>query len=126
MALSPDVQRDTSQDRMLDFTFVENAVQANIKAVFTENKEALNQVYNVAFGERTTLNQLVNYIKEILGELNPAILDVTVEYGVNRIGDIPHSLASIEKAINMLGYYPSHNLEQGLHEAMRWYWENLK
>ena len=70
--------------------------------------------------------KLVDYLKEFLAEYNPKIRTVTVEYGPNRAGDIPHSLASIEKAKKLLGYDPQFSMQQGLKEAVHWYWENLR
>jgi UDP-N-acetylglucosamine 4-epimerase len=69
---------------------------------------------------------LVNYLKQYLSEFDPAIANIEIKYGANRQGDIPHSLASIDKAESLLAYKPSHNLQQGLKEAVKWYWENLK
>lgn len=108
-----------------DFTYIDNVIQMNERALFTQNPDAVNEVYNTAVGDRTTLNQLVGYLKEYLVEYDPAIADVEVKHGPNRAGDIPHSLASIEKAEKLLGYKPSHTLKEGLREAVRWYHENL-
>jgi UDP-N-acetylglucosamine 4-epimerase len=82
-------------------------------------------VYNTAYGERTTLNQLVGYLKEFLSELDPEISNVEILHGHNRAGDIPHSLANIDKARSLLGYNPQYSMKQGLKEAVKWYWENL-
>ena len=82
-------------------------------------------MYNTAFGERTTLNQLVNYLKEFLSQYDPEIANIEVLHGPNRAGDIPHSLASIEKARTLLGYDPQYSMKDGLREAVKWYWENL-
>ena len=109
-----------------DFTYIENVVQMNLLALETANKEAVNQIYNTAFGERTTLNQLVDYLKEFLSEFDSEITNIEVLYGPNRIGDIPHSQASIEKAKVFLGYNPKYSMRDGLREAVNWYWENLK
>lgn len=109
-----------------DFTYINNILQMNLLALTTNNKNAVNTVYNTAFGDRTTLNQLVGYLKEFLSLFDPAIKDVQIIYGPNRIGDIPHSLASINKAQRLLGYNPQYNLEKGLKEAVLWYWQNLK
>jgi UDP-N-acetylglucosamine 4-epimerase len=97
----------------------------NIRAMETTNPEAVNTVYNTAYGERTTLNQLVGYLKEHLSVYDPAISDVEIQHGPNRAGDIPHSLANIDKAKNLLGYNPQFSMKQGLKEAVKWYWENL-
>ena len=98
----------------------------NLLALETNNSEAINTVYNTAFGDRTTLNQLVSYLKEFLSEFDPKIKNVNTLYGPNRNGDIPHSLASINKAQRLLGYSPQFNLRDGLKEAVSWYWRNLK
>lgn len=109
-----------------DFTYIDNVVLMNFLALTSENPEAQNQVYNTAFGERTTLNDLVKYLKEYLAEFDPQIADVEVIYGDYRKGDVPHSLASIEKAKNLLSYDPQFSMKDGLKEAVKWYWENLK
>jgi UDP-N-acetylglucosamine/UDP-N-acetylgalactosamine 4-epimerase len=108
-----------------DFTYIDNVIQANHLASVVQNKEALNQVYNVAHGERTTLNQLFSFIRELAGEFDSSILAIEPNYGPFRAGDIPHSLASIEKAKNLLYYSPAFNVEEGLKEAVKWYWKNL-
>jgi UDP-N-acetylglucosamine 4-epimerase len=109
-----------------DFTYIDNVIQMNEKALLTQNPEAINTVYNTAFGDRTTLNDLINYLKEFLSEYDSEIANVEVIYGPNRAGDIPHSLASIDKAKELLGYNPKHSMREGLKEAVAWYWENLK
>ena len=113
-------------DYSRDFTYIDNVIQMNELAMLTESPEAINTVYNTAVGDRTTLNDLVNYIKKYLSEYDGKIADVEIVHGPNRVGDIPHSLASIDKAKNLLGYNPSHTIENGLKEAIKWYWENLK
>ena len=120
---SPTINGDGEYSR--DFTYIDNVIQANILALKTDNKDALNQIYNVAYGERTTLNQLVSYLKEDLSVFDETIADISVVHGPNRSGDIPHSLASIEKAKNLLGYAPEYSLKDGLKEAVTWYWHNL-
>ncbi|MGA9213152.1 SDR family oxidoreductase [Kaistella sp.] len=109
-----------------DFTYIDNVVLMNLLALTSENSEALNQVYNTAFGERTTLNDLVKYLKEYLVEFDPKIADVEVQYGDYRKGDVPHSLASIDKAKQLLNYNPHFSMKDGLKEAVTWYWNNLK
>lgn len=109
-----------------DFTYIDNVVQMNEKALLTTKPEAINTVYNTAFGDRTTLNDLINYLKEFLSEYDAEIANVEVIYGPNRAGDIPHSLASIDKAKELLGYSPKYSMREGLKEAVAWYWENLK
>lgn len=108
-----------------DFTYIDNVVQMNLLALTTENSAALNQVYNTAYGDRTTLNDLVHHLKEILAQYDPEIASVDIIHGDYRKGDIPHSLASIDKAKHLLGYAPKYNLRAGLEEAVKWYWENL-
>jgi UDP-N-acetylglucosamine 4-epimerase len=108
-----------------DFTYIDNVLQANHFAAIVRNKEALNQVYNVAHGERTTLNQLFYFIREIAGKFDKDILAIEPVYGPDRIGDIPHSQASIEKAKNLLGYSPTLNVAEGLEESVKWFWNNL-
>jgi len=108
-----------------DFTYIDNVILMNILAMETANPEAVNTVYNTAYGERTTLNQLVGSLKEYLSELDPAIANVEILHGPNRAGDIPHSLANIDKARNLLDYDPQFSMKQGLKEAVRWYWDNL-
>jgi len=109
-----------------DFTYIDNVIQMNLLAITSDNKEAYNQVYNTAFGERTTLNDLVKYLKEYLSEFDSKIADVDIIYGDYRKGDVPHSLASIDKAKNLLNYHPQFSMKDGLKEAVKWYWENLK
>ena len=109
-----------------DFTYIDNVVQMNEKALLTENPNAVNTVYNTAYGDRTTLNDLISYLKEFLTEYDAKIADVEVIYGPNRPGDIPHSLASIDKAKKLLGYNPNYSMKEGLKEAVNWYWKNLK
>lgn len=108
-----------------DFTYVDNVIQMNMRALTTTNPEAVNQIYNTAYGERTTLNQLVSYLKENLSKMDPEIKSIDAIHGPNRIGDIPHSLACIDKAKRLLGYDPKYSMRQGLEECCRWYWENL-
>lgn len=119
---SPVINGDGEYSR--DFTYIDNVVQANIKALFTTNKEAVNTVYNVAYGERTTLNQLADCLKTYLSAYDQKIADVDIIHGDYRLGDIPHSLASVDKAKKLLGYTPEYNLQAGLKEAVRWYWGN--
>ncbi|QLL59738.1 SDR family oxidoreductase [Empedobacter falsenii] len=113
-------------DYSRDFTYIDNVIQMNERAMLTENEGAINTVYNTAVGDRTTLNDLVKYLREYLSEYDADIANVEVIHGPNRIGDIPHSLASIEKAKTLLGYEPTHTIDKGLKEAVKWYWDNLK
>lgn len=120
---SPIINGDGNYSR--DFTYIDNVIQANLLALVSDNTEAVNSVYNVAYGERNTLNQLVGYLKLYLSKLDSNILNIEVKHGPNRAGDIPHSLASIDKAKELLNYSPEYSLEAGLKEAVSWYWENL-
>jgi len=120
---SPVINGDGEYSR--DFTYVDNVIQMNLLAISTTNPEAVNTVYNTAYGERNTLIQLTGYLKEFLSEFDPEINSIEIKHGPNRIGDIPHSLASIDKAKELLGYHPLYSLRDGLKEAVKWYWENL-
>ncbi|HBH84462.1 MAG TPA: LPS biosynthesis protein WbpP, partial [Bacteroidales bacterium] len=119
----PVINGDGSVSR--DFTYIDNVIQANHLSALVGDTNALNQVYNVAHGERTTLNQLYRMIRDKASEFDNSIADIEPEYGPFREGDIPHSLASIDKAKRLLGYRPTHNVEEGLEEAVGWYWNNL-
>ena len=121
---SPIINGDGSYSR--DFTYIDNVIQMNLLALVTNNKHAINTVYNVAFGERTDLNELVTILKKHLSAYDSNIANIDVIYGQNRQGDVPHSLASINKAKELLGYNPKYNINTGLKEAVHWYWSNLK
>ena len=121
---SPVINGDGNYSR--DFTYIDNVIQMNELAMTSQNSEAINTVYNTAFGDRNTLNDLVGYLKKYLAAFDSKISNVEIVYGANRIGDIPHSLASIEKAKSKLGYDPKYSLQEGLKEAVSWYWNNLK
>jgi UDP-N-acetylglucosamine/UDP-N-acetylgalactosamine 4-epimerase len=120
---SPRINGDGTNSR--DFTYIENVVQMNHLALLSDKQEALGQTFNTAVGERNDLNMLVRYLKIFLSEYDLKISNIPIEYGPNRIGDIPHSLASIDKARLLLNYQPTHTLEQGLKESMKWYWTTL-
>lgn len=120
---SPKINGDGEYSR--DFTYIDNVIQMNELAMTTTNPAAINTVFNTAFGDRNTLNDLVAYLKTYLGGYDPKILAIPVEYGALRAGDIPHSLASIDKAKRILGYEPKFSLQEGLKEAVSWYWEHL-
>lgn len=120
---APNINGDGEYSR--DFTYIDNVIQMNMLAMTTTNPEAVNQIYNTAFGERTTLNQLVGYLREFLGAKDSDILNIEPTHGPNRAGDIPHSLASIDKAKYLMGYAPKYSMRDGLKEAVDWYWENL-
>ncbi|WP_195453861.1 SDR family oxidoreductase [Alistipes communis] len=120
---APNINGDGEYSR--DFTYIDNVIQMNLRAIDTTNPAAVNQIYNTAFGERTTLNQLVDHLKEFLSEYDPIIAQLEPTHGPNRAGDIPHSLASIDKARKLLGYDPQYSLRDGLKEAVKWYRDNL-
>jgi UDP-N-acetylglucosamine 4-epimerase len=121
---SPTINGDGTYSR--DFTYIDNVVLMNKLALTTQNKEALNQVYNTAFGDRTDLNLLVKLLKKYLSKHDKAIADIEVIHGPTRAGDIPHSLASIEKAKSLLNYNPQYDIATGLEEAVDWYVKNLE
>ncbi len=116
---SPVINGDGNYSR--DFTYIENVVQANILAALVKDSGAINSVYNIACGEQTTLNSLVTYLKKYLSSGDPTIDKINVIHGPGREGDIPHSLASIEKAKKNLGYTPLYNFTEGLKIAVEWY-----
>lgn len=121
---SPVINGDGTYSR--DFTYIDNVILMNELAIATQNPEAVNTVYNTAFGQRTTLVELVGNLKTFLSAYDPAIAEVPIIFGPNRSGDIPHSLASVDKARRLLGYDPQFSFADGLKEAVRWYWQNLK
>lgn len=121
---SPVINGDGNYSR--DFTYIDNVIKMNELAMTTDNLQATNTVYNTAYGEQSTLNDLVGLLKEFLSVYDSQIADVEIIYGPNRPGDIPHSLASIEKAKTLLGYDPDFSFRNGLEQAVKWYWENLK
>lgn len=121
---SPVFNGDGSYSR--DFTYIDNVIQMNILAMTTTNQDALNTVYNVAYGDRTTLLQLAHLLKTHLSNFDPAIKDINFKHADNRLGDIPHSLASINKAKKLLHYNPKYDINDGIKEAVNWYWEHLK
>tara|TARA_R110002051_G_C8751463_1_gene500254 strand:- start:50 stop:1042 length:993 start_codon:yes stop_codon:yes gene_type:complete len=121
---SPVINGDGSFSR--DFTYIDNVIQMNVRAMVSDNQNAMNTVYNTAYGERTDLNELTELLKEYLGEYDPKIKEVKNVYGPTRAGDVPHSLASVDKAKELLHYDPQYDIKTGLKEAVKWYWENLK
>ncbi len=108
-----------------DFCFIDNAVQANLLAATAKDEQATNQVYNVAFGERTTLNELYQFIKDRVVAHNDAAKDAKPEYRDFRAGDVRHSLADISKANTLMGYTPAFSVKSGLDKAAKWYLKNL-
>ena len=121
---SPVINGDGSFSR--DFTYIDNVIQMNVRAMVCDNQNAMNTVYNTAYGERTNLNELTELLKEYLGEFDPKIKEVKNVYGPTRAGDVPHSLASVDKAKALLHYDPQYDIKTGLKEAVKWYWKNLK
>jgi len=121
---SPLINGDGTNSR--DFTYIDNVIQMNHLAALTQNKKAIGEVFNTAVGERADLNKLTSLLQFFLAEFEPKIAEVKITYGPERAGDIPHSLASIDKAKNLLGYQPTHTLQLGLKESVKWYWENLR
>ena len=121
---APNINGDGEYSR--DFTYIDNVIQMNVLAMESTNPDAVNQIYNTAFGERTTLNDLVKYLKEFLSEYDARIANIEPIHGPNRTGDIPHSLACIDKAKKLLGYNPQFSMRDGLKAACSWYWKNLK
>ena len=121
---SPILHGDGSQSR--DFTYIDNVIQANELAATTKNPNSLNQVYNVACGSQSFLIELVKDLKSLLANFDSEINNINVVNGPERVGDVKHSLASIEKAKELLGYNPSHNLKEGLNSAIDWYWNYFK
>ncbi len=112
---SPKINGDGSHSR--DFTYVDNAARANMLSLFTDKSTAVNQVYNIACGHQTSLLELFNYLKtEANSDLQPV-------HGLERLGDVKHSLADISKAKNLLGYDPIVSVEEGMKKTFRWYRE---
>lgn len=98
----------------------------NLLTLMTDNKQALNQVFNRVVGDPTTIKDLAEQLRNYLSGYDVKIKDIKIKHGLNRQGDVPHSLASIEKAHNKLDYKPTHVFEDGLKEALDWYLKNLK
>lgn len=121
---SPTINGDGTFSR--DFTYIDNVVQMNLLAITTDNKNALNKVYNTAVGDRTTIKSMAEDLRTYLSAYDSKIATVEIKHGPNRKGDIPHSLASIEKAKQNLNYQPTHIFKEGLQEAVDWYWNNLQ
>ncbi|MDP1620919.1 MAG: SDR family oxidoreductase [Bacteroidales bacterium] len=120
----PEIHGDGTHSR--DFTYIDNVIRMNHLAATTTNPEAINQVFNTAAGERNDLNQMASLLVKYLSAFDPEIRNVPVTHGPDRKGDIPHSLASIEKAARILGYQPEYDFEKGLKLAVEWYRKNLK
>lgn len=119
--VSPTINGDGSFSR--DFTYIDNVLQMNHLAMTTNNPKAINQVYNTALGDRVSLLEMADFIKEGLSQFDSSIAEIELVFGPFREGDIPHSQASIEKAIKLLSYQPSHDFKQGLNESLDWYFK---
>ena len=107
-----------------DFTYVKNVVHINDLAIHTKNKKALNKVYNVAFGERTSLTELFNYIKNEIDLIDSKFSKIDAIYGPERLGDVKHSLANIDKAKKLLDYKPIYDVAHGLKNTVKWFYDN--
>ena len=123
---SQQVQINGDGETTRDFCYVANAVQANLLAAMTEHVPAVNEVYNVAIGARTSLNQLFDALRQLLDPYAPGVKLVQPHYGDFRPGDVRHSQADISKARRLLGYEPTHDLRAGLVEALPWYVQALQ
>ena len=108
-----------------DFTYIDNVIRANHLAGLTNGKDAINQVYNVACGDSTSINEMYFLIRGFLSKFDPSVLEIEPLYGPSRFGDIKHSLASIQKAETLLGYAPLVDVETGLEKTVKWLKENL-
>ena len=108
-----------------DFTYIDNVVQANHLAALARDRSAVNQIYNVANGERTSLNELFELIRQLIGLFDCEVMSIEPLHGPDRAGDIPHSLASVDKAKSLLGYNPTYTVKEGMAEAIKWYRSNL-
>ncbi|MGO9952127.1 MAG: SDR family oxidoreductase [Dissulfurispiraceae bacterium] len=105
-----------------DFCYIDNVIQANILSATTLRKEAHNQVYNIAFGERTTLNELFYMIRRLISDYDDSMKDVMPRYGLERIGDVRHSLADIQKATDLLAYNPVYSVQEGMQKTVEWFY----
>lgn len=121
---SPTLHGDGEQTR--DFTYIDNVIQMNHLAATTDNPDALNQVYNVACGQRTSLVDVIKVIQDALAKYDASIPGIEVEHGPERAGDVRDSLADISKSKILLGYAPTHTLKEGIAEAIEWYRNTLK
>lgn len=117
---SPVINGDGSNSR--DFTYVDDVVQANQLALLVENPDAINTVYNIAYGECTTLDKLFESLRKNLAVFDPKIAKIKPQYGPTRAGDIPHSFADISKGRTLLGYIPRYSVKFGLKKAAEWYY----
>ena len=120
---APIINGDGNHSRV--FTYIDNVVQANQLGLLADDQDAVNQVYNVACGDNTDLNSLFSELRRLLSTFDARIEHIDPIYGPERAGDVKHSLASIQKAQERLGYHPTHNFAQGMEQCVKWYWENL-
>jgi UDP-N-acetylglucosamine 4-epimerase len=121
---APVINGDGSFSR--DFTYIDNVVEINIQALLTQNNSAINQIYNVAYGEATSLNSLFTMLRDEMGMLDQGVKTIEPIYEKIRVGDIPHSLASIEKAKQLLHYAPEISVEEGIKRTVAWYVKDSK
>ena len=119
---SPVINGDGSFSR--DFTYIDNVLQMNHLAMTTKNSAAINQVFNTAVGDQTTIKEMAEVIKKGLTNYKKEISEIPIKFGPKRLGDIPHSKASIEKAISFLNYKPSHNFKFGMENYIKWFLKN--
>ena len=119
---SPIINGDGTFSR--DFTYIDNIIDINYLALTTENPNSLDQIYNAAYGERNSINDLVKCLIKHLKVYDKKIANVPIKYGKNRKGDIPHSLASIKKAKELLKYNPIYDLNSGIENYIKWFWNN--
>jgi UDP-N-acetylglucosamine 4-epimerase len=125
MLAGDEVRINGTGDISRDFCHVKNVVQANLLAATVETPEALNQAYNIAVGRRTTLDELFALLRDRLATRHPRLAGSKPAYGAFRAGDVMHSLADIGRARRLLGYEPTHSIEQGLDESLEWYETHL-
>ena len=121
---APVINGDGNYSR--DFTYIDNVLEMNYLAMTNQNPKAVNQVYNTAVGDRITIKQMTETIQSGLTDYDPKIQEIDIKFGPTRVGDVPHSQASIEKAKKLLGYQPTHNFQQGLTASLAWYYKNLR
>lgn len=119
---TPTIYGDGETSR--DFCYIDNVVQANLLAATTNNAKAINQVYNIAYGSRTTLKELYRIIQNSLVRFKPEISEIHPKYGDFRAGDVRHSMADISKSKKLIDYNPDYDAEQGLNKTIEWYLEN--
>ena len=122
--VSPVINGDGSYSR--DFTYIDNVIQMNHLAITTKTPNAVNQVYNTAVGDRITIKEMAEAIKTGLTKYKKEVSKIPLKFGPERLGDVPHSQASIEKAKKLLNYSPTHTFEEGIEASLEWYYNNLK